>query len=447
MISSRAKAPRHGGALLVVDGAGGRVHRKATFALYPTRAQEEKLHRLLRTLAEVYNAGLAERREAWRLRRVTVTLFDQYGQIKDLKGGRDDALAFGIQPVRTTLKRLDEAYAAFFQRIKAGQRPGFPRFRSHRRHNTAYWDEPISWKVRETDGRPVLYVQGVGDVPLSKHAGKQLARLQRRGGVAGTLTVTRRCAGTGHVWRAAVGFKNVETDALPATGRMVGVDRGVTVTAATSDGALSTYPAEARALRHRADRLGETLAGKKRGSRAWRKTIRQICRTRRRAANLVDNWARETAADITATADVIVLEDLQLKNMTKSAKGTVDEPGRNVAAKSGLNREMQAAALGKLATRIRVKAEEAGRRCWLVDPRNTSRTCPTCGHCAKANRPSQAVFRCQCCGHTANADVNAAVNIAAAGAQAEAAWRAAGSPQVPGSTPRMRRRKQQPAAA
>ena len=322
--------------------------------------QEAALLTLLSRMCEVNNAGLQERRDAYRLAGVTVRLFDQYNQIKDLAGVRDDVLAFGSQPLRSALKRLDESYSRFLQQKDTGVKVGFPRFKSWRRYDTACWDEATSWKLsQDDDGTSQLYVQDVGVLALSKRASKQLARLAKLGGVPATLTVTRKTAGTGWAWRASVGFKNVASEHLPETGWLVGADRGIAVTLATSDGDLLTYPDAARVARQTADLLGTLKKGKKRGSRAWKKLDRAIARERRKAANLVDNWARDTAAEIVAKNDVIALEELNVKQMTKSARGTAEQPGTNVAAKAGLNRSMQQAALTKLAARISVKAEEA----------------------------------------------------------------------------------------
>ncbi len=109
---------------------------------------------------------------------------------------------------------------------------------------------------------------------------------------------------------------------------------------------------------------------------------------------------------LVAAYDVIVHEDLRIANMTRSASGTVDAPGRNVAAKSGLNRSILDAGWGMFLTILAHKAENAGRELIAVEPRNTSRPCARCGHVAKENLLTQAVFRCTACGHAAHADVN-----------------------------------------
>jgi putative transposase len=154
----------------------------------------------------------------------------------------------------------------------------------------------------------------------------------------------------------------------------------------------------------------------------------------------VDNWARTTARDLVARAEVIALEDLNLLGMTRSAAGTIENPGTNVAAKAGLNRALQDVALGRLARWVGVKAEEAGRRTWLVDPAHTSQRCHPCGHTAKENRPDRDTFTCTRCGHQAHADINAAENVADRAQACEAAWREAGRPVLYRPGPRLLRR-------
>lgn len=440
MIASKQRAPKHGPGRMTVDGRDGAVARKTTFAFKPSERQERQLHRLLSVSCEVYNAGLQERRDAYRIAGKTVTLIDQFNALTGTREVRPDVFDFGLQPLRGSLRRLDEAFAAFFRRVKAGETPGFPRFKGWRRFNTAMWDEPSSWKA-DLDRR-TLYVQGVGDLRLPNSALRQLGRFVGRGGEMRTLTVTRRKAGTGYVWRATVGFRNVAVEkTIPTAGEgsLVGCDRGVKVTLALSDGTMVTMPRWMAAARDDIIELQRRRATKSKYSRAWRHANRQVAKRYGKVARRADNWARETANALVADHGVIVLEDLNLVAMTASANGTIEDPGSNVAQKAGLSRSLQDAALGRLAHWIHVKAESAGRRVWLVDPRYTSQRCSVCGHTDAANRSDQATFACVACGHTANADVNAAVNVAQLGGQAETAWETAGRPSLERPKPRMRR--------
>ena len=127
--------------------------------------------------------------------------------------------------------------------------------------------------------------------------------------------------------------------------------------------------------------------------------------------------------------------------MTRSAKGTVEEAGKNVAAKAGLNRSLAEAAPGKRAKWVRVKAENAGRRTWAVNPAYTSQQCSNCGGIDAAARVSRETYYGGSCGHYEHADVNAARNIRPRGLAAEQAWRAAGALLLARPKPRLRRRK------
>ncbi|WP_157041773.1 RNA-guided endonuclease InsQ/TnpB family protein [Nitriliruptor alkaliphilus] len=445
MIASRRQSLKHGPGRLVVDGRDQTVTRKAQFAFRPSRRQERELHTLLRVCREVYNAALQERRDAYRLAGETIRWQHQFNQIKHLKGVRDDALAYGIQPLRGAIMRCDEAMQAFFDRIKHGETPGFPRFKGAQRFNTACWDEPTSWKLR--DDRRTLYIQGVGDIRLPKSAARQVGRMLGKGGRPVTLTVTRRRSGPRHlsrwVWRATVAFNDVAVEPTTPSegeGSLVGADRGIKVTLATSSGEMLTMPRYVAAQREHLAELERAQARCVKFSREWKRLGRQIARGRRKAANQVDNWAREQAATLVGGFGILAVEDLELRNMTRSARGTVEEPGSKVAQKQGLNRELQDAALGKLTIRICVKAESAGRRVWMVNPSNTSRACSQCSHTDRANRPDQATFSCTACGYEANADLNAAANIADRGRTAETDWKVAGAPSLPRRKSRRRPR-------
>ncbi len=142
---------------------------------------------------------------------------------------------------------------------------------------------------------------------------------------------------------------------------------------------------------------------------------RRVRAVHRRIANRRRDTHHQLSRRLVDTYDTLVFEDLAIANMVRSAQGSIAAPGHHVAAKAGLNREIHSAGWGQLLAMVAYKAEEAGRDLILVAARNTSRRCPDCGHVAAENRCSQAVFRCQACGHAAHADVNAATNILRAG--------------------------------
>ncbi|MFG3439960.1 RNA-guided endonuclease InsQ/TnpB family protein [Nonomuraea sp. NPDC047897] len=183
----------------------------------------------------------------------------------------------------------------------------------------------------------------------------------------------------------------------------------------TSDGEHLANP---RHLAATADRLATAqrdLARNKRGSKRRRKAVARVAALHAKVRRQRLDHAHKAALALVRGYDVIVHEDLRIANMTRSASGTIDAPGRNVAQKAGLNRSILDAGWGVFLTILAHKAESAGRELIAVDPRNTSRTCSRCGHVAKDNRLTQAEFACTACGHRAHADVNAATNILRAG--------------------------------
>ena len=196
----------------------------------------------------------------------------------------------------------------------------------------------------------------------------------------------------------------------PGTGQVVGIDRGVVVAAALSTGELLTVPGLGRREAARLRRLERKLAKARRGS-ARRGTVKTaVAQMKAREADRRKDWAEKTSTDVARRFDVIHVEDLEIRAMTRSARGTVDAPGRNVAAKAGLNRGILRSGWGLLVRRIRDKAPG---RVVKVPAEFTSQCCSACGHIARESRESQALFRCVACGYACNADVNAARNIAA----------------------------------
>ncbi|MBE1558460.1 RNA-guided endonuclease InsQ/TnpB family protein [Nonomuraea africana] len=221
-----------------------------------------------------------------------------------------------------------------------------------------------------------------------------------------TISVKRE----GRRWYVVLSCDGVPAQTLPATGAVAGIDMGVASLVTTSDGRHLANP---RHLATSADRLAEAqrdLTRKKRGSKRRRKAVVRVA-----ALHAKVRRQRLDSAHKAALALVMVHEDLRIANMTRSASGTLEAPGRNVAAKSGLNRSILDAGWGVFLTVLAHKAESAGRELIAVNPANTSRTCSRCGHCAQENRVTQAEFACVACGHTAHADVNAAINILRAG--------------------------------
>ena len=221
-----------------------------------------------------------------------------------------------------------------------------------------------------------------------------------------SFRMTMDRAGRWHVAFAAV------PDPIPGpgNGEVVGIDRGIAVSAALSTGELLYCPGLPGRQQQRLRRLERRLARAKRGSERRKQVRRAIARLKGRRADIRKDWCEKTSTSLACRFDVIRVEDLKIGSMTRSAKGTAAEPGRNVRQKAGLNREILRSGWGLLVRRLQDKAPV---RVEKVRPAYTSQRCSACGHIAAGSRESQALFRCVACGNTLNADVNAARNIAA----------------------------------
>jgi putative transposase len=218
--------------------------------------------------------------------------------------------------------------------------------------------------------------------------------------------VTRDRAGRWHVVFAAV----PEPVPAPGNGQVVGIDRGVAVSAALSTGELLHAPALTGQERTRLRRLQRRLARARRGSNRRGRLKRATARLCARETDRRKDWVEKVSTDLARRFDTIRVEDLQIGNRTRSSRGTPGDPGRNVRAKAGLNRGILGSGWGLLVRRLQDKAPG---RVEKVRPALTSQRCSACGQVDPKSRESQAVFRCTACGFAGHADVNAAINIAA----------------------------------
>jgi putative transposase len=384
------------------------VRRSYKFLLRPTRHQQIAFAACLEDHRQLYNAALEHRRTAYRRAGVTVRYGDQSGELKGIRA--DDPTGQGrwsFSSQQATLRRLDKGFAAFFRRLKAGQKPGFPRFKGRGRFNAVEWPKDgdgCRWESQP--GHPsatFVRLQGIGHVRVHQHRPVK--------GRVKTISIKRE----GSRWYVVLSCEDIPAQPLPTTGAVAGLDMGVASLVTTSDAEHLVNPRHLQASAGRLAAAQQALARKKRGSNRRHKAVARVAALHAKVRRQRLDGAHKAALTLVRTYDVIAVEDLRITNMTRSAAGTSVQPGRGVAAKSGLNRSILDAGWGVFLRVLAHKAESAGRELIAVEPRDTSRTCARCGHVAKENRVSQARFACTGCGHTAHADVNAAKNILRAG--------------------------------
>ncbi|MGN9839684.1 RNA-guided endonuclease InsQ/TnpB family protein [Nonomuraea sp. H19] len=380
----------------------GRLMGVSRYRLQPTPAQKAVLAEHCGHARFVWNLAV-EQHEHWRPGRKSAPGFAEHcRQLTQARAEFAWLRAGSVIVQQQALKDFAKAITSFF----AGTH-GKPTWRRRGRSEGFRVVAMRAGDVRRLSRR-------VGEVRIPK-AGWVRFRWSRRvpDGVK-SYRVTRDRAGRWHIAFAAI----PKPIPAPCTGEVVGVDRGVAVSAALSTGDMLSVPGLREAEKVRLRRLMRKLARAKRGSHR-RATVRQaIAKLKARETDRRRDWAEKTSTDLARRFEVIAVEDLKIRNMTRSARGTIAKPGRNVQAKASLNRSILAAGWGQLVERLEHKAPG---RVVRVNPAYTSQRCSACGIVDAKARESQAVFRCRSCRYTANADVNAARNIKLAAGHAVSA--------------------------
>jgi putative transposase len=389
------------------------VRRAYKFLLRPTAKQAAALTACLEDHRLLYNAALEHRRTAYQRAGHTIQYREQSADLKHIR--RDDPDGQGrwsFCSQQATLRRLDKAFAAFFRRVKAREKPGYPRFKGRCWFDTVEWPKDgdgCRWDSAPRTKQVRVRLQGIGHVKVHQHRPVK--------GTIKTVSVKRE----GHRWYVILSCDGVPTKILPATGAVTGIDMGVTHFLTTSEGMHVPNPRYLAASAARLSGGQRALSRCKRGSRRRQKVKARVAGVHRKIRRQRLDFAHKTALKLIRKHDLIAYEALRINNMTGSASGTLEAPGTNVAVKSGLNKSILDAGWGVFLSVLRAKAESAGRVVVEADPRHTSQRCSRCGHVAAGNRVSQADFRCMSCGRGAHADVNAAENILLVGLARQAA--------------------------
>lgn len=383
--------------------------RNIRFRLYPNKGQERVLIGWLGLHCELYNAGLQERREAWKKAGISISYYDQQDVLPQIKDDRPELKAMGSHALQETLRRLERAFQAFYRRIKAGQKPGFPRFKSRRRFDSFCYPDPAGWKLLEhKKNRGKIRVGHLGTLKIR---GK--ARFAFEDGKPRTLTI-RRKAGK---WYAIIGLRLeppvVARKPAPLQSQ-VGLDLGCKALVMTSEGQSFPHPRFLLKAEAKLKKVQRNLAKKKRGSSNRYKTRVDLRRCHEKVVQSRHDFLHKLSTTLVSMHDFIALEALDLKNLTRSAKGSLDHPGKHVKQKAGLNRSLLDASLGKLVQMLVYKAEEAGGHVEAVPPHGTSQQCSRCGKRVEKDLGVR-THDCPHCGLVLDRDHNAAINILSLG--------------------------------
>jgi len=368
------------------------------YRLLPTPAQEAALRGHCAHARYIWNLAV-EQHAHWHPGRTGAPGYLE--QCRQLTAARVEHawLAAGSQMVQQqALRDFAGAMAAFFDPRNPARRPTW------RKAGRDEGFRIVGKRGRQWDVRRLSRKTGEVWVPKAGWVRFRWSRAVPEGVKSFRVTMDR--AGRWHVAFAAI----PGPVPAPGNGQVVGIDRGITVCAALSTGELLRAPGLTTPQRARLRRLERKLARARRGSARRTRVKLAAARLRVRETDRRKDWAEKTTTDLARRFDLIRVEDLNIQSMTRSARGTVGQPGRNVAQKTGLNRGILRSGWGLLVRRL---ADKAAGRVEKVSPAFTSQRCSACGHVAAESRKSQALFACVACNFTLNADVNAARNIAA----------------------------------
>jgi putative transposase len=357
------------------------------YRLSPTHAQRTALQGILDSCRWVYNKALDARKSAWEERQESVSKYDTVKMIPVWKAENEWLQNGHAQAMQEALNRLDLAFRAFFRRVKAGEEPGYPRFRSKERYDSfTYPQEKGNWRFLD-NGR--VRLSKIGDVKIKLHRPIE--------GEAKTLTIQRDAVGNWYACFSCV----VEPQPLPPTDKVVGIDVGLTHFATLSDASQIDNPRFFRQDEKALAKVQRRLSKETKGTPEYRYRKRALNHVHQRIANRRRDFAHKQARKLVNEYQLIAFEALNIIDM---------KDGNH----RGMNKNIGDVAWNQFVQFAMSKAADAGRSVVLVDPRNTTKACSGCGEIVP--KPlSVRVHVCPECGLVLDRDHNAALNILARG--------------------------------
>jgi putative transposase len=368
------------------------------FELRPVGAQRRALSRFAGCKRFVYNKALALRKAAFDADKSSIGYCELAKLLTAWRADPQTAWLAGapVHPLQQALKDLDAAYKNFFE-----GRAKFPQFKRKGDGESFRYPDPKQFKLDQANRRVFLPKLGWMRYRMSR---KVLGELRN-------ITISQ----SGGKWFMSVQTRRQEPTPLPMASAFCGIDMGVASFATLDGGEQIKGPSSFKKHEKRLARYQRRMSRKVKGSANWKKAKKRVQKIHARIANTRKDFLHKESTKLANAYAGIAIEDLNVKNMSASAKGTLEAPGRSVAAKSGLNKSILDQGWGMFRTLLEYKMERRGHLLVAVPPMNTSRTCPKCGHVSKDNRKTQARFKCVDCGFEGHADHVAAINIREAG--------------------------------
>jgi putative transposase len=385
------------------------------YRLYPTDKQAMMLQWTLDRCREIYNAALAERRDAYEIhvkrhpsyfdedtrksltKEQVISYNTQAVQLPQIKEIREEYQELHSQVLQDTLRRVDKGMKAFFRRVKAGQTPGYPRFQGKGRYDSFCYPQ-VGFSLE--NGKLIL--SKIGHIKVKQHRPIR--------GTIKTCTLKRE----GEHWYAILACEVEKIKRTPYTDEGIGIDLGVMKLATLSNGDVIENPRHYRKVQEKLARAQRRLARKKKWSNRRRKAVKAVGKVHRKIRNQRNDYLQKHSRWLVDTYETIVFEDIKPANLSKAPKAKQDEDGNflpnGANAKAGLNKSILDAGWSQFISMCEYKAANAGTvQVIRVDPKYTSQACSSCGQVRKKDL-SERWHSCEC-GCSLDRDHNAALNI------------------------------------
>jgi putative transposase len=360
-----------------------KLKRTYKYRIYPNREQKSILDKWLETCRVLYNDCLTERRGAWNTSRKSISYYDQANQLKEIKIFDDDLKEIYSQVLQDVLRRIDKAFKNFFRRVKRREKAGYPRYKSKTRYDSFTYPQS-GFKLEDR----TLILSKIGSINIKKH------RDIPKNAEIKTCTIKRDL----NRWYACFSIEiEIEDSRNREITNPVGIDLGLNHLLTLSNGETIDNPRYLIKSERKLTRKQRKLSKAKKGSNNRSKRRLEVAKDHRKIRDQRTDMCHKTSRSLVNTYDLIVFEDLKVKNMLKNHH---------------LAKSISDVSWSQLTNFVSYKAEEAGKRVEFVNPKNTTQECSNCGK-KNPNHLSLAVrtFKCPYCGLVINRDLNAAINI------------------------------------
>lgn len=367
------------------------------FELMPNGEQTRAMRRFAGACRFVYNKALAWQNEQYQADNTFKFSYTKIANLLPDWKKDSDTLWLAESPSQTlqqALKNLESSFRNFF-----AKRADFPKFK--KRGQSDSFRYPQGFKIEQGNNR--LFLPKIGWIRYRNSRNMQ--------GTAKNITISL----SGGKWYASIQTECEVEEPLHSSTSAVGIDVGVAKFATLSTGDIYEPKNSFRNKAQRLARYQRAMSRKTKFGKNWQKAKRKINKLHTTIANIRRDYLHKTSTAISKNHAMIVIEDLQIRNMSKSSKGTSEKHGKNVKAKSGLNKSILDQGWFEFRRQLEYKQSWRGGFVIAIPPQHTSQRCSCCGHVSRDNRQTQAKFECVACGHSENADINAARNILAAG--------------------------------